>query len=189
MVDFEQVTLKDSTNATLELLPADETDPEAIRENVIVRNSANSTTDQFTVAWSGGETLTVPFHVPPGSTRILRVPRDGVTQKSERLILKGDAADFDNQFFAVSPNLQVVTVAYLGDEPADDPEQMLYYFQRCLPETPTRIVKVTQHESAQPFAVDAAAVPELVVVTRELRRQNGIRSMPAWQNQPQYCSS
>ncbi len=168
MVDFEQVTLKDSTNATLELLPADEADPEALRENVIVRNSANSTTDQFTVAWSGGEALTVPFHVPPGSTRILRVPRDGASQKSERLVLNGDPADFDNQFFAVPPNQQVVTIAYLGDEPADDPEQMLYYFQRCLPETPTRVVNLTQHDSAQPFTVAAVAAPELVVVTREL---------------------
>jgi len=169
MVDFEQVSPKDPTNATLELLPADEADPGAIRENVLVRNSAVSTTDQFTVAWSGTETMTVPFHVPPGTTRILPVPRQGDSLVSEKLILKGDPASFDNEYFAVPPNQQVVSVAWIGDEPAEDAEQMLYYFQRCLPETATRLVEIAQHTVEKPLEWDVAALPELVVVTRELQ--------------------
>ncbi len=167
-VDFETVRMREPSNAALELLPADEADPEALREHVLVRNSGNSTTDQFTVAWQGSENLKVPFHVPPGSTRVLRVPRNGDSLKSERLILQGDPADFDNQFFVVPPNQQVVHVAWLGNEPADDPEEMLYYFQRCLPETPTRVVQITQHGSDHPLPADSADTPELVVVTREL---------------------
>ena len=166
MVDFETVAMTEPTNASVELLPADDADPDGVREHVLVRNSKNSGTDQFTAAWFGDEARAVPFHVPPGTTRILRVPRQDVSFKSEKLVLTGDSAEFDNQCFAVPPNQQVVGVAWLGDDPPDNPEQMLYYFQRCLPETLSRLVNISQYTETQPFAVAEGVVPELIVVSR-----------------------
>lgn len=163
-VAFKQVSVKEPSNATLELLPA--TEGESQRENVFVKNSKNSLVDQFTVSWSGNDAQAVPFYVPPGSSKILPVSRDAESFASDKLILKGDSAEFDNQFFTVPPNQQKISVAYLGNEPADDPDQMLYYFVRCLPETPARVVGVSQFDDNQPFGFDSDQRPELVVVTR-----------------------
>lgn len=163
-VAFEQVSLKEASNATLELLPA--TEGEAQRENVIVKNSKDSQVDQFTVSWSGNDAQAIPFYVPPGTSRILAVPRRVESFESDELILNGDLAEFDNQFFVVPPRQQKISVAYLGNEPDDDPDQMLYYFERCLLETPDRIVEISQFADVKPFEFSSDQKPELVVVTR-----------------------
>ena len=166
MVDFATVTSTKPTNAAIELLPTDEADLDGVREHVLVRNAKNSEADQFTVAWFGDEARAVPFHVPPGTTRILQVPRQDISFKSEKLVLTGDSAEFDNQCFAVPRNQQNVEIAWLGDEPPDDPEQMLYYFQRCLPETLSRMVNISQYTQTQPFVVVEDVIPELIVLSR-----------------------
>ncbi len=163
-VALEAVSLKSPSNATLELLPA--TEDQTKRENVIVKNSKDSQVDQFAVSWSGDEAQAIPFYVPPGTNKILPVPRRTESLASDKLVLAGDAAEFDNQFFVVPPRQQKISVAYLGNEAADDPDQMLYYFERCLFETPVRVVEVSQFNADRPFEFNTDQQPELVVVTR-----------------------
>lgn len=185
MLDVQRVELKKSkSNATLELLQADAAEPSDLRELVHVSNAKDSLTDQFTVSWATekpGTEREVPFYVPAGSSKILRVARNEDSLKSNRLILKGDDAEFDNQFHVVPPNQQLLSIAYLGNEDRDDPDQMLYYFERCLFETPIRKVDILQYSSgdAQPpqspadespkqsaFTYLASDKPDLLVVTR-----------------------
>lgn len=162
-VRFDQVLTEEGTNATLELLPIDESDPQQIRENVLVRNSTGSTSDQFSVSWENSSLPPIPFLVPPGSSKILRVTRDSTSLASSKLMLNGDDADFDNRFFATPPPTQTVSIGYIGDESPNDPEGMLYYFQRSLIESPTTTFDLRQQSSS---AANELGDPDFLVVTR-----------------------
>ena len=162
-VRFEHVAAKSGTNATLELLPVDESDPQQIRENVLVRNSSGSESDQFSVSWQDSSLPATPFLVPPGSSKILRVIRDATSQTSSQLVLSGDDAEFDNQFFAIPPLKQTVSITYFGDESPNDPEEMLYYFKRSLIENPKTTFDLQQRTSSS--ANDSSGA-DFLVVTR-----------------------
>ena len=163
-VKFEQVSAQPSTNATLELLPVDESDPQQIRENVLVRNSNGSVSDQFSVSWENGSMASVPFQVPAGASKVLPVKRDSNSLSSSKLILSGDDVQFDNQFFSIPPLKQSVSVAYVGDESPNDPEGMLYYFKRALIETSTTNYDLQQALTAsKEFEIGS---PEFLVITR-----------------------
>jgi uncharacterized protein YegL len=169
-VEFETVATKRGTNATLELLPADESDPQQLRENVIVRNAKNSVSDEFSVSWENGSSASIPFQVPAGSSKILAVTRDSNSQSSSKLMLEGDDADFDNQFFAILPLKQTISIRYVGDESENDPEGMLYYLKRSLIETPTTTYNLQQSSSvADPmeFGLNFDTI-DFLVVTRPL---------------------
>ena len=163
-VRFDQVATKPGTNATLELLPVDESDPQQIRENVLVRNSSGSESDQFSVSWKDSSLPATPFLVPPGSSKILRVTRDATSLSSSKLVLSGDDAEFDNQFFAIPPIRQTVSIAYLGDESPNDPEGMLYYFKRSLIETPKTTFDLQQQTSTS--TNDPSSNADFLVVAR-----------------------
>ncbi|MEM7313788.1 MAG: VWA domain-containing protein [Planctomycetota bacterium] len=180
LVDVDRIEpSKPTSNATLELLVADEAEPGAVRDLVLVRNGKSSKTDQFTVSWTAANDesdspsivdppIEVPFYVPPGGSKILQVARGDAAIKSDQLVLKGDDNDFDNQFFVVPPNQQQLSVAYLGNEQPDDPEGMLYYFERTLFETPVRKVTIEQWTQDKPFEYDESTRPDIVVVTRAI---------------------
>jgi len=163
-VRFEQVSTEPGTNATLELLPVDESDPQQIRENVLVRNSKGSVSDQFSVSWENGSAASVPFQVPAGASKVLPVKRDSTSLSSSKLILAGDDAQFDNQFFAIPPLKQSVSIGYVGDESPNDPDGMLYYFKRALIETSTTTYDLQQTSTASEDS-DLGS-PDFLVVTR-----------------------
>ena len=162
-VRFDRVATGDATNATLELLPVDESDPQQSRENVLVRNSKDSASDQFSVAWEDSELPAVLFNVPKGSSKILSVERDAGSIASNKLVLSGDDSDFDNQFFAVAPQQQAIAIGYVGDESENDPEGMLYYFKRTLVESPTTSFNLQQISSS---TSNTPQDLEFIVVTR-----------------------
>jgi hypothetical protein len=169
-VEFETVATQPGSNATLELLPVDENNPQQIRENVLVRNSKESPTNQFSVSWENSSLAAIPFQVPAGSSKILRVTRDATSQSSSKLMLEGDDAEFDNQHFAIPPLKQTVVVRYIGDESPNDPEGMLYYFKRTLIESPTTTFDFKQHSttdgSDQPDL--SLESPDFLVVARSV---------------------
>ncbi len=170
-VQLVSVAEPSSTNATLELLPSDESDLDGERENVLVRNSSDSKLDQFWVEWEGSTRAPVPFIVPPGSSKILKVKRDQTSHDSKSLVLAGDDADFDNQFFALPPVMQTVRIQYYGNESSNDPEGMLFYFQRALIETTStsydlQILPADEENAASP----ASESPDLIVVARPVNQ-------------------
>ncbi|QEG23597.1 BatA domain-containing protein [Mariniblastus fucicola] len=164
-VRFDPVATDLGTNATLELLPVDENDPEQIRENVLVRNSKGSTSDQFSVSWENSSLPATPFLVPAGSSKILRVARDANSLSSDKLMLTGDDAEYDNQFFAIPPLSQTVNIRYVGDESENDPEGMLFYFKRSLIETPAVSYEVAQQRTTSE-SNEPGMDPEFIVISR-----------------------
>ncbi len=167
-VQFAQVSTESETNATLELLPVDENDLQQLRENVLVRNAKDSGSDEFSVSWENSSTASIPFQVPAGSSKILTVKRDSTSQSSNKLILNGDDAEFDNQFFAIPPLKKTISVRYVGDESPNDPEGMLYYLKRSLIETPTATYNLQQSSSVadkMEFGLNFDTI-DFMVVTR-----------------------
>ena len=185
-VDFQRVGQQKADNAALQLLSADQSDPTASRDLVLVRNSQDSEVDQFLVKWSNEPTgsstsaaeapqsnssnvarsVETPFYVPPGSSKVLRVPRDAQTAAAEILTLRGDATTFDNHYYATPPNQQLVSAIYLGDDRPDDADGMLYYLEGCLVETPRRSVQLEQFTMQRELTLPAAGDPDLLILTR-----------------------
>lgn len=179
LLDVKPVALKGQGNAGLHLVtdaadaPDDEAD--AARLRVRVTNQPDSTRDQFTLAWHDEKGAVpgldpVKVYVPLGRSHIVRVPWPSPDQPTDRLVLAGDDADFDNTLYVVPPRKDMVRVAFLGDDAPDDTRGLRYYLDGALAETPRRKAEVVARKSAEPLtepdlldvrlAVVAAPVPE-----------------------------
>ena len=193
------VTLKISptktTNAHAQVLPAEE-GHELTDVRVRVVNAADSRGDQFTVEWqsasvprpsgsgpSAGSVRPLPdgrgtdgtdVYVPPGQTRIIRLPRGTENLLADRVVLRGDDHDFDNTFFVVPPRKLEATLLYAGLDAAEDPEGLQLYLRLAVANDPLRQVDVRPLDAAKPLAAPGDVAPKLIVVsqavTDELRK-------------------
>jgi hypothetical protein len=117
---------------------------------VRVTNARESTTTDFTLRWDKAGGAVIAGQVPPGATRLLRVPLpDKPAVEGDTLLLEGDAEDFDNRvFFAPAPP-RPVNVAWLGPTSgADAAASPLYYLRRALQPTPALQPQVVQNGAA-----------------------------------------
>ena len=167
-VKFSSVVPADLTNATVQLLEANgEEEEPAIR--VRVANSEESTVEQFFVSWLGKDQTKsndpVSFYVPAGTSRVLKVAPDE-TVSAREFIVSGDTEDFDNTFFVVPIEQQILNIAYIGNDGPDDPEHPQYYLRRALVESPARSVQVTQLSVDEkiPSSSSSAVQPTMVVL-------------------------
>jgi hypothetical protein len=170
---------------------ADAEAPEpGVDESIRVRvGNESGDRDSFTLVWtnqdgssSPGE-IPISAHVPPGESRVVRVPRPkGTPAKAPasaklptRLVLRGDQRDFDNTLHLAERSREEVIVRYLGKDAGreeDDPSGLLYYVRRAFVDTPRRTVKV---EASTPDSVvgwPPAHPPSLVIVGGETTDYN-----------------
>ncbi|HEV3341501.1 MAG TPA: BatA domain-containing protein [Pirellulales bacterium] len=159
---------KGPTNAAVHLLADDE---QAGEPRVRVTNAANSTGDQFSINWQpaneaaasrGGQPLAT--YVPPGQSRVIRLPRPAGEAVADRVVLKGDDTEFDNTYYAVPPLAQQIRVDWIGDEPADDAASPRYYFELAVADDARRKIEVATRGADETWT-EAAVRPGLVVVT------------------------
>lgn len=167
-VILRQPVLKTSTNATLHLLPTEDDAPDSdVRVRVV--SAADSTSDQFYVGWQSSTATTTAaeaaVYVPPGQSRVIKLPRGEGQLQADRVVLRGDEQPFDNSYFVVPPRKDNVRVLYLGADPADDARGERYYLELAVAGDPLRSVKVETLES--PEALNDAAV-KLVVVSEAI---------------------
>ena len=170
-----RVEAKKPTNAFAHPLADPEgTSPEEVRVRVV--NSADATSDQFFVGWGDDalkkrdESKDMALYVPPGQSRVVKLKRSTADLSADRILLRGDEHDFDNNHYLVPLRKQTVRLLYVGDDPADDPQGLQYYLRLAVADDPFRQVEV------QPLVGDAASVPtdagsvahDLVVVSRAL---------------------
>ncbi len=166
-LDIEKVVAKQKTNASAQILArgSQESPEDADRVRIRVSNSPDAADARFQLAWSGAnaaEGAEMPLQVPPGESRVVRMPQPqpGVTS----LVLTGDDHSFDNTRYLVSPQPESLSLLYLGDVPAEPRDSLLYYLQRVPLSNQRRDVTVT---SLLPDALvevpDPKKVPLLVV--------------------------
>ncbi len=94
------------------------------------------------------------------------MPRTAADALSNALILSGDEAEFDNQYFVVPVQQEEFRLAYLGDDAADDAEGLLLYLNEVLVETPQRKVALSEFATGKSPPLLAGELPHLVVISR-----------------------
>jgi hypothetical protein len=104
-------------------------------------------------------------YVPPGQSRVVKLPRPAEALLADRLALAGDDHEFDNAFYVVPPKKQVVRLVYVGADAADDAKGMQYYLRLAAGGDPLRQVEVTPLPAGDSLGQPP---PELVVVTRTI---------------------
>lgn len=162
------VAIKKVTNASVQLLTQRE-EAEDAEPRVRVANAADSAGDQFFVNWAvkeGAQTKEVAVYVPPGESRVVRLPRNESSLQSDRIVLRGDDQDFDNNFYVVPPRKQELDLFYLGSDAADDPEGLRYYLQLACQGDPLRQVTLREWTAEDPSP--GKQDPRLFVATRKL---------------------
>ncbi len=164
------LALKQTNNATLRFLdPEAETPEDELR--VRVSNAADSSQDQFFVRWSSAEAPNatadvVAVYVPPGQSRIVRLPRPRNNLLADRIVLRGDAHDFDNAFYVVPPRQQHISLVYLGSDAVDDSQGLQYYLRLATADDPLRQVEINVVAVDSPFPNDVR--PQVVVASTAL---------------------
>ncbi|MBW3596406.1 MAG: BatA domain-containing protein, partial [Planctomycetes bacterium] len=138
---------------------------------VRVVNNEDAVAEQFQLLWLDAEGGPVgdatSLYVPPGQSRVTTVERPE-DSRDLRLTLRGDAHPFDNTVYFAPPLQEEITVVYLGADPTDDPQGVLYYLQRAFPDGPQREVEVVTPQSHEPLQSPGAAPPKLVVIAQPL---------------------
>jgi hypothetical protein len=165
---------RSTTNAFAHLLISEEDAPEAeLRVRVV--NAADSAGDQFSLHWAAAkvadslrESAETAVYVPPGQSRVVRLPRPESNLLADRIVLEGDDHDFDNTFYVVPPLKQEVKLLYIGSDAADDQRGPQYYLRLATSGDPLRQVDVQTlaGDDAAPLTTDSP--PQLVVATRSI---------------------
>jgi hypothetical protein len=182
-VDLEiQTVSDDSPNAGLQRLadPAEAPAAGADREpRVRVFNDAESRRERFALQWTGpgGAVLGDPVdvYVPPGESRVVRVPRPKDPATAQAIVLKGDAAPFDNTLYVVDTPKEEATVLFIGEDRPDDTNGLLFYLMRVFIDTPRRTVKVVAQPPSALVSPDPARPTPLVILAAETSTENALR--------------
>ena len=116
---------------------------------VRISNDAGSKRDTFTVeAESGGGAASPPIYVPPGESRVARLPRPSTPGA---LRLRGDDFAFDNTLYVTPDAAEPATVLFVGSDRPDDPAGLVFYLTRALGENPARPVRVVSQPPSAPL--------------------------------------
>ncbi|HUY91959.1 MAG TPA: BatA domain-containing protein [Pirellulales bacterium] len=161
-----------TTNATVQLL-VDGERPDAEASRVRVTNAADSAGEEFFIHWtndarSSTEDTLVPAYVPAGQSRVFRLQRADDKLAADRVVLRGDDAEFDNAYYVVPQREEHVPLAYVGPDAADDRRGPRYYLELALAGDPLRKVELREQAADQPLPTSAEERPKLVVVTQAI---------------------
>lgn len=159
------------TNATVQLLATD-LDDASPDPRVRVSNAADSVSDQFFIRWSGDDktidsTGEVSVYVPAGQSRVVRLPRGPTQLLADRVLLRGDDHNFDNEYFTVPPKKSEFRVAYHCDDKPDDAQGLLYYARMALANDPLRQARFDELPE-DPSKLDAAIPTKLFLIAKPL---------------------
>lgn len=169
-VAIEPIRPKTTGNARPRLVNVSEEEAQPDDQpRVRVSNSSLSKQDQFTVSWAterGEIGAGITFQVPPGESRVLDVPRKDPT--TDRLVLTGDEADFDNIYYVAPRQPERLNILYFGSDASDDPDGLLYYLTRMFAPTEDRIVEVTTIGDDDSISLLPGELPRLIVVAKTI---------------------
>ena len=173
-LDVRRVVAEQTTNASAQILSETQNTKDGARIRVRVNNSNDAHTSRFRLAWIGGDSQNaeLPIQVPPGETRVIRMPLPGANVTS--LVLKDDDHSFDNQRYLVSPQPEDLTLLYVGSDASENSkvaearDSLLFYLQRVPLNNQQRTVTVTPLEPKKLVTVPDVKTTPLVIVGQPL---------------------
>jgi hypothetical protein len=146
---------------------------------VRVSNDPGSQHEKFTLVWvdeKRAETgKPIEVYVPPGESRVVRVPRPSASSALRSLRLSGDSYGFDNTLYFADERKEEAAVLYVGKDEADDPAGLLYYLQRAVQDTPRRSVRVVATLPTATLSLESERSLPLVILTTETSAENARR--------------
>ena len=182
---LETLKAKRPTNAGLQLVTdADEADKStnAAAVRVRVTNAAESKREQFQVGWArpdgtGLAAGAMDVYVPPGQSRVVKVPPAPAGATADRVLLQGDDEDFDNTVYVVPPEASRASLLYLGDESEQETAQPLYFLKRAFPPTRRQVVEIVARAGSAPLSATELAAAPLIIAQESLseERRNVVR--------------
>ncbi len=141
-----QLPEADNGNLSLALVAGRENDEDDtgaldLRGRVRVSSTREARDTTFELRWEGEkETPPVQGFVPPGGSRVLRMPPRAGVETPGVLLLSGDAHDFDNRVFVAPEQPREVRVRVAATEgQADEAASPVFYLKRAL--QPTSAIK------------------------------------------------
>lgn len=173
---IEPIKAKKPGNAGIQLV-AERRDSPRVKEDegprVRISNSAESATEQFQVGWISGKEEefiggAVEAYVPPGQSRVARLPKPPEGVADARLWLAGDGEAFDNTAWRVAAKAQEIPVIYLGGESESDLQEPLFYLKRAFLETKQEKIEIVARPAATPVMQVDLDRSQLVILTRGL---------------------
>ncbi|WP_406697903.1 BatA domain-containing protein [Singulisphaera sp. Ch08] len=179
-VELDLKTVSDlGTNASLHAL-ADLVETEPAKDTpgrrVGVTNEPGSTREKFQlvrVDSKGVETAKpIDVYVPPGESRVVRLPKPEGDLAPGTLRLKGDAHPFDNTLYSADEHREESTVLYVGKDEPDDSAGLLYYLERVFHNTPRRSVTIRTASPAVALTLESPRSVPLVILTSETTAEN-----------------
>ena len=147
-------------------------------QRVRVTNAADSVAERFSVGWGDrtGQIRTegtVEAYVPPGQSRMVTLPKRPEGQPEiDRVVLKGDASEFDNTAWTAETERRSIRVLYLGGEAAGDARQPRYFLERALPATARWQFELVARDPAALKSTDVTEAA-VVVLTDTLEETGG----------------
>ena len=178
----KQVALPRTTNASLQLLLGIDEPDSTESYRVRVTNEADSSRERFELRWASSSQAqpareAQSVYVPPGRSRVVKVPKPAKDLGADRLVLSGDDQDFDNTLYLAPRSREEVTVRYIGRDRADDPKEMRYYLERALTSGGRFEVRFISGSPDEPLNLREKLPARLVVVTETVSeaRQKHLR--------------
>jgi hypothetical protein len=139
---------------------------------VRVSNDSMSKKESFLLAWTDDKAPPIPAYVPPGESRVVRVPRAAGSAPGRTLRLQGDTQEFDNLLYLAAESKEPATVLYVGPDASDDPSGLCYFLKRVFEDMPRRAVKVESRSPATALVVGPGLVVPLIVLSAETSSGN-----------------
>jgi len=139
---------------------------------VRVSNDATSQRESFGLAWTDDKDPPIPAYVPPGESRVVRVPRPASATPRRSLRLQGDTQEFDNVLYRAAEARESAVVLYVGSDAPADPAGLSYYLNRVFEDTARRTVKVESRSPAAPLAIEPGRSVPLIVLAAETPARN-----------------
>jgi len=170
-----RIAPRQSTNAHAQLLTGEDDTADA-QPRVRVANAADSKDDQFFIMWSSRQPASgakpppheTAVYVPPGQSRVIKLPRPEDNLEADRILLRGDDHEFDNTFFVVPPKKQLVHLLYVGDDAADDEQGPQYYLHLAGEGDALRQLVIQPAKKEATDQLTSEPFPQVVVVTRKI---------------------
>lgn len=172
-LDVKRLSLEGSSNASVQLVkesidPAEKADG---RLRIRVSNQPDSTREQLSLAWANDkgplvEVEPTKVYVAPGRSQIVRMAwPTSQPSPTDRIVLAGDDADFDNTLYIVQPRQDTARIVFLGDDASDDIKGLRFYLERAIAPTADRKVEIISRGAEEPLADTDLVDVRLIAVT------------------------
>lgn len=108
---------------------------------VRVQSAAMARNERYQLQWAPAPPVpALDVYVPAGQSRVTKV--SAPPANAQKLVLAGDAVDFDNSLYIVPPEPARLGVLFLGNDVAADTQGALYYLGRSFPDSRQQVVEL-----------------------------------------------